>query len=392
MRPLAGLRVVEVSSFVAAPSAGLTLRQLGAEVIRIDPVGGAADTNRWPLSDEGRSLYWAGLNRGKRSVELDLASPEGQAAIVELVCAPGEGSGILVSNLFGKSWLSDDTLRGRRNDLIHVQVLGRSDGAPAVDYVVNAATGLPLATGPSDVDAPVNHVLPAWDLLCGMHAATAVLAALHRRREHGVGAYVTVSLEDVATSTLSMLGMLAEAHQTGVSRPRIGNAVFGSFGSDFALSDGTVVMVAAITGRQWRELVEVTGCVEAVAKLEITSDADFSDEGDRWRHREALVALMQPWFAARTREEAADALGATHILWSPFRELTDLAGDVVAGRSPVTKLRDEPGLGANLVSVGPLRLRGEQEPDVADAPVLGAATESVLTSLRSSAATTGGDR
>ena len=186
IRPLAGLRVVEVSSFVAAPTAGLTLRQLGAEVIRIDPVGGAADTSRWPLSEEGRSLYWAGLNRGKRSVELDLASAEGQAAIVELVCAPGDGNGILVSNLFGKSWLSDEALRARRSDLIHVQVLGRSDGAPAVDYVVNAATGLPFATGPgADLDEPVNHVLPAWDLLCGMHAATAVLAALHRRREHG---------------------------------------------------------------------------------------------------------------------------------------------------------------------------------------------------------------
>src|SRR4051795_1483885 len=259
IRPLAGLRVVEVSSFVAAPTAGLTMRQLGAEVIRIDPVGGAADTSRWPLSDEGESLYWAALNRGKRSVELDLASPEGQAAIVELVCAPGDGNGILVSNLFGKSWLSDEALRARRSDLIHVQVLGRSDGGPAVDYVVNAATGWPLAPGPERLNEPVNHVLPAWDLLCGMHAATAVLAALHRRREQGVGAHITVSLEDVATSTLTTLGMLTEAHQTEVARPRVGNAVYGSFGADFALADGAVVMVAAITNRQWRETVAGAG-------------------------------------------------------------------------------------------------------------------------------------
>lgn len=381
IRPLAGVRVVEVSSFVAAPTAGLTLRQLGAEVIRIDPVGGAADTSRWPLSEQGRSLYWAGLNRGKSSVELDLASEQGQAAIVELVCAPGDGAGVLVSNLHGKAWLSDETLRARRPDLIHVQVLGRSDGSPAVDYVVNAASGLPFATGPEDLETPVNHVLPAWDLLCGMHAATAVLAALHRRREHGVGAHVTVSLEDVATSTLTTLGMLAEAHQTGTARPRVGNAVYGSFGSDFALADGTVVMVAAITDRQWRELLEVTGRAQDMAALEARLGTDLRDEGERWRHRRDVVALLQPWFAERDLDGVTQALRATHILWSPFRQLTDLAADVAAGRSPVAEVRDEGDLGSNVVTVGPLRLRGEDEPDVAPAPVLGADTADVLGAL-----------
>ena len=370
--------MVEVSSFVAAPTAGLTMRQLGAEVIRIDPVGGAADTGRWPLSADGRSLYWAGLNRGKRSVELDLTSAEGQAAIVELVCAPGDGGGILVSNLFGKSWLSDDVLRARRGDLIHVQVLGRTDGSPAVDYVVNAATGLPYATGPEQVAEPVNHVLPAWDLLCGMHAATAVLAALHRRREQGVGAHITVSLEDVATSTLTTLGMLSEAHQTGIARPRVGNAVYGSFGADFALGDGSVVMVAAITRRQWRELLEVTGRSEAMTALEAELQTDFGDEGERYRHRDAVLALLRPWFAERTLDEVASALDATHILWSPFRRLTDLAADVVAGRSPVAQVREEPGLGANVVTTGPLRLRGEADAEVAPAPGLGADTAAVL--------------
>jgi len=364
------------------------MRQLGAEVIRIDPVGGAADTTRWPLSDEGRSLYWAGLNRGKRSVELDLTSPEGQAALVDLVCAPGDGGGILVSNLFGKSWLSDQALRARRSDLIHVQVLGRSDGAPAVDYVVNAASGLPLATGPEQLAEPVNHVLPAWDLLCGMHAATAVLAALHRRREHGVGAHVTVSLEDVAASTLTTLGMLTEAHQTGVARPRVGNAVYGSFGADFTLADGTVAMVAAITGRQWRELLDVTGRADAVRAVESAVGADFGDEGDRFLHREVLVTLMRPWFAERTVEQVATVLDATHILWSPFRRLTDLADDVARGRSPVAQVRDEPGLGSNVVTGGPLRPRGEDDDEPAPppppAPVLGADTDAVLGSITTS--------
>jgi len=373
-RPLEGLRIVEVSSFVAAPTAGLTLRQLGAEVIRIDPLGGAADTTRWPLSAAGRSIYWAGLNRGKASVELDLASPEGQQAIVALVCAPGPGAGILVSNLFGKSWLSDEALRAHRADLIHVQVLGKADGGPAVDYVVNATTGLPYATGPVTSTEPVNHVLPAWDLLTGLHAATAVLSALHRRREHGVGAHVTVSLEDVATSTLATLGLLSEAHQTGVSRSRVGNAVYGSFGADFRLADGEAVMVTTVTGRQWRELLDVTGVNEAVAAVETALGADFGDEGDRFRHREVLVALMRPWFAQRRLEEVAAALDATHVLWAPFRQLTDLAADVASGRSAVAEVRDEPELGSVVVTTGPLRLRNEEPAPVAAAPVLGADT------------------
>ena len=381
--PLAGLRVVEVSSFVAAPTAGLTLRQLGAEVIRIDPVGGAADTKRWPLSAEGRSIYWAGLNRGKSSVELDLSAADGQEVLRKLVCAPGPGNGILVSNVYGRAWLSDETLRAARSDLVHVQVLGRADGSPAVDYVVNAATGLPYATGPEHTTEPVNHVLPAWDLLCGMHAATAVLAAVHRRRETGEGAHITVSLEDVATSTLTTLGLVSEAHQTGVSRPRVGNAVYGTFGTDAALADGTVVMVTAVTSRQWRQLLEVTGVVEAVEQLAVRTGADFSDEGDRYRHREAIVALLRTWFAARTRDEVATALGSTQVLWAPFRHLTDLADDVAAGGSPVATVVDEPGLGSNVVTTGPLRLRGEDAPAVAPAPVLGADTAAVLGAITS---------
>jgi 2-methylfumaryl-CoA isomerase len=384
--PLAGLRIVEVSSFVAAPTAGLTLRQLGAEVIRIDPVGGAADTKRWPLSAQGRSIYWAGLNRGKASVELDLASADGQEALRRLVCAPGDGGGILVSNLYGKSWLSDDRLRADRPDLIHVQVLGWADGTPAVDYVVNAASGLPYATGPEHTTAPVNHVLPAWDLLCGMHAATAILAALHRRRAEGAGAHVTVSLEDVVSSTLATLGLLSEAHQTGVSRPRVGNEVYGTFGTDATLADGTVVMVTAVTRRQWEQLLEVTGRSAAVAAVERALGADFGDEGDRYRHREVLVGLLRPWFAERTRAEVAAALDATQVLWAPFRLLTDLADDVASGRSEVTFVRDEPGLGSNVVTTGPLRLRGESPPDVASAPVLGEDTDAV----RGATTTSGG--
>ncbi|HHX84906.1 MAG TPA: 2-methylfumaryl-CoA isomerase, partial [Actinomycetales bacterium] len=107
-RPLAGLRVVELSSFVASPLCGLTLSQLGAEVIRVDPVGGAADVHRLPVAPDGTSIYWTGLNRGKASVTLDLRSEDGRRALRELVCAPGEGGGILVTNSGGRDWMSHE--------------------------------------------------------------------------------------------------------------------------------------------------------------------------------------------------------------------------------------------------------------------------------------------
>ena len=135
--PLSDLTVIEVSSFVAAPLCGMTLSQLGAEVIRVDPIGGASDTHRWPLAESGTSIYWTGLNKGKRSATIDVRSPEGQELVQRLIV---EGDGVVVTNAAGLSWLSFDTLVAQRPDVIHLQVLGRHDGSTGVDYTVNAAT------------------------------------------------------------------------------------------------------------------------------------------------------------------------------------------------------------------------------------------------------------
>src|SRR5689334_23522147 len=114
---LSGLRVVEGSAFVAAPLGGLALAQLGADVIRFDTVGGGLDYKRWPVTDEGVSLYWAGLNKGKRSIAIDLSRAEGRELATELITAPGEDAGIFLSNFPAQGWLADDALRARRVDL-----------------------------------------------------------------------------------------------------------------------------------------------------------------------------------------------------------------------------------------------------------------------------------
>jgi 2-methylfumaryl-CoA isomerase len=124
MQLLQGLRVVEGSAFVAAPLGGLTLAQLGADVIRFDTIGGGLDYQRWPVTEEGVSLYWAGLNKGKRSIAIDLSRPEGRELATDLITAPGEDAGIFLSNFPGHGWLSDERLRERRPDLVYLNIIG----------------------------------------------------------------------------------------------------------------------------------------------------------------------------------------------------------------------------------------------------------------------------
>ena len=100
--PLSGMRVIEGSAFVAAPSGGMALAQLGAEVIRFDPIGGGLDYKRWPLTEDGFSLYWAGLNKGKKSIQVDLRSGEGQEILQALITAPGEDAGYFLTNFPAK--------------------------------------------------------------------------------------------------------------------------------------------------------------------------------------------------------------------------------------------------------------------------------------------------
>jgi len=377
--PLAGMRVLEISSFVAAPLGGLTLAQLGAEVIRIDPVGGGPDLTRWPLAPSGTSLYWTGLNKHKRSVTLDFRAAESPGVVADLLTASGPDGGIVLTNA-SRDWLSYTELARHRPDLIHLQITGRRDGGTAVDYTVNAATGFPLVTGPEEHSGPVNHVVPVWDVACGLYAAVGLLAAERHRRRTGDGRPITLALEDVALAIAGHLGFLAEA-QLGATRPRIGNHLYGGFARDFATADGERVMVVALTGRHFRDLAEVTGLASTFAELEKLLGADFSADADRYAHREVIAALLARWFAGRTLSEVTSDLDGTSVLWARYRSFTDLitAPDVAA--NPLLREIDQPGAGRILAPGSPLAQPGVG--DVDPAPALGADTAHILAALLS---------
>lgn len=318
---LKGLRVVEGAAFIAGPSAGLHMAQMGAEVIRFDAIGGGPDFRRWPLAPSGDSLYWEGLNKGKKSIAIDLGRPEGRELAVALATAPGEQGGVFLTNYPVKGFLSHEALKARREDIITLRVMGWVDGSPAVDYTINAAVGVPQMTGPSDDDRPVNHVLPAWDLLGGAYAAFAAVSALLRRRLTGEGAEIRVPLSDLAASSLSHLGQVAEV-LTGGDRPRMGNDLFGAFGRDFVTADGKRLIVVAITPRQWTGLLKVLELGDVVAALEASLGISFAcDEGARFTHRAALMPHFEAAFAARDSAALKPAFDAGGVTWGEYQSL-----------------------------------------------------------------------
>jgi len=377
---LKGLRIVEGSAFVAAPTCGLYLAQMGAEVIRFDNIGGGPDFRRWPLAENGSSLYWEGLNKGKKSIAIDLARPAGREIAQRLATAPGENAGLFVTNFPVDGFLSYEALRKLRQDLICVRVMGWADGSQGMDYTINSALGLPLMTGPADDPRPVNHVLAAWDLLTGAYCAFGLVSALLARMRTGEGREIRAPLSDIGAATMANLGFTAEAMVTGRQRPRMGNDIFGAFGRDFTTRDGQTLMLLAITPKQWAKALEVLGLAGEVAALEAELGVSFAtDEGLRFTHRARLYPLFERAFGARTAAELAPAFDAGGVTWGAYQPLEAALEDPRLFKdNPVfEEVRHPSGLSypaPGAMATIPQDARGEVQP----APRLGQHTDEVL--------------
>ena len=380
---LDGLRIVEAAAFVAAPMAGVTLAQMGADVIRIDPIGGGLDYRRWPVTADGTSLYWSGLNKGKRSIAVNLDLIEGQELARSLIVAPGTDAGIFVTNLSASGPMSYASLIEKRPDLIMVHITGSPDGAIAVDYTVNSAVGFPAVTGRSLDGEPINHVLPAWDSVCAMVTTTAILAAERHRRTTGQGQYVRIALSDVAMAVVGNLGYLAEVEINSTERKAHGNDVYGTFGRDFITRDGRRLMILAITPRQWKSLLAAMDLGKAVQAIESTLGIDCFQEADRWGARESLFPLVEDWVLSRDFDEVRSKLDDHHVLWGPYQTFTELvANDKRCSiANPMFEEVDHPGIGKYLTPGLPIEFSQAQRVPAGSTPRLGEHTEEVLSEL-----------
>jgi 2-methylfumaryl-CoA isomerase len=379
---LTGMRIVEASAFVAAPLGGMTLAQMGADVIRIDALGGGLDYRRWPVTEDNTSLFWCGLNKSKRSVAIDLSSPEGRELAMAIITAPGDDAGMLLTNFPPRGWLDHDKLRQRRADLIQVTLQGDRHGGSAVDYTVNPRLGLPMMTGPQAHPDPVNHVLPAWDLITGQMIAVGLLAAERHRLRTGQGQHVKLALQDVGLAVMGHLGFIAEA-QFGQPRQRHGNELFGAFGRDFVCADGVRVMVVGLTAKQWRALCDALDMGPDMAGLGQSLGMDLDQEGNRFRARREIASVVERWVAARAVADVGAAFDRHGVCWSRYQSVDDLVANdpECSVENPLFTRIDQPGVGSMLAPGIPLDFQGIGRHAAQPAPRLGEHTEQVLSEL-----------
>ena len=377
---LKGLSVVEGSAFVAAPLGGMTLAQLGADVIRFDPIGGGLDYRRWPVTQDGASLFWDGLNKGKRSIQIDIRRPEAQELLSELITRPGADEGVFLTNFPAAGWLSYERLKMRREDLIYVNILGDRNGGSAVDYTVNCAVGFADVTGPEGHAEPVNALLPAWDNITGQMAATSVLAAERHRSRTGEGQLVRLALKDVALATAGHLGNLAEIEINDSDRHKAGNFLYGAFGKDFVTVDGRRVMIVGLTPKQWQALVTVTDSTDEMDAIATRTNLDLSEEGARFAARHEIASVLAPWFEVRPYHQVADLLTKAGVCFGPYQSFRQLLSEDVdcSLDNPLFERVTHPATGTYLTPSSPIRFGLSANLKSLSAPKLGEHTNQIL--------------
>jgi 2-methylfumaryl-CoA isomerase len=377
---LSGMRILELSAFIAAPLAGLTLSQLGADVIRVDPEGGGMDYKRWPLSDDNTSLYWAGLNKGKRSVALDLKHESGRDTFREILASSCEDGGILLTNLTGPTWLSYDELCKVRPDLIMVSLTGHNDGKAAVDYTVNCAVGIPMATGYATPEKPVNNMLPAWDAIAGMTLALAILTAERHRRKTGEGQHVTLALSDVAYALVSNLGYTSEAEALRRDRPAIGNHMYGALGHNLPTLDGRQLMFVVLTERHWLTLVNVSNTCHAMAEIEYNRGVDLNSDAGRYEAKDDIILELAKWSNTLTLSEIGPIFDEARILWGPYQTFQQMVQEDPRAslNNPMFQEIEQEGVGRVRATGSPLNFIGKARQTIRPAMRVGADTNDVL--------------
>ena len=307
--PLAGIRVVDLSRVLAGPYATMTLADLGADVVKIEHPRGGDETRSWgPPYAGGEAAYFLSVNRGKRSVALDLKDAEGRDLALEL-CTRAD---VVIENFraggAARLGLDYDSVRARRPDVVYCTISGfgarEPRDRPAYDFVLQAESGLMAITGAPD-GVPTKVGVALIDVVTGLNAAAAILAALHRRDRTGEGELVEVALLDSAFA--SLVNVAQNSLITGEEPKRYGNAHPSIVPyQPFRAADGWVAVAAGNDG------LFVRLCT-AIERPELAADERYATNAERVRNRDSLVAELDPVFAARSTEEWVELLLASGV-------------------------------------------------------------------------------
>jgi crotonobetainyl-CoA:carnitine CoA-transferase CaiB-like acyl-CoA transferase len=379
---LSHLRVLDLSRVLAGPWATQVLADLGAEVIKVERPGAGDETRGWgpPWLRDARgaetreSAYFASANRGKKSIAVDVTRPEGQAIVRRLA----ERSDVLIENFkvgaLSRYGLGYEDLAALNPRLVYCSITGFGQtgpyrARPGYDFLIQGMGGLMSVTGEADGE-PMKVGVAITDLLTGMYAATALLAALAHRDRTGRGQWIDLALLDVQVATLANQ---AEAYLASGRVPgRLGNAHPSIVPYQaFATADGHVVLAVGNDG-QFERLCEVAG------RPELAQDPRFRTNAARVEHRAEVVRALAPILASRTSAQWISALEGAGVPCGPINDLAQVFADPQVRHRAVQVEAPHPLAGSVPMVASPIRLSATPVAYDTPPPLLGQHTREVL--------------
>lgn len=384
-KPLSHIRVLDLSRVLAGPWASQVLADLGADVIKVERPGAGDDTRAWgpPFlrahdGSEAGAGYFLGANRGKRSMTLDLSTPEGQGIVRRMAANCDvvlENYKVGTLDRFGLGWKQLSALNDR---LIYCSITGFGQSGPraaqpAYDFLIQAMGGLMSVTGVPDTDpgaGPQKVGIPIIDLITGVYAATAVTAALAGREISGKGEYIDMAMLDVAVSLLSNQAM--NSLLTGKAPRRTGNAHPNIQPQKvYSCLDGDIVLVVGNDG-QFASLCEVLG------RTELPGDERFQTNSSRVRNQSALQPLLEQAFAARSRAEWLRRLAQAGVPAGPINSIPEALAEPQVQHREMVQTYAHPAAGSVQLVMSPFRFGARGANSDKAPPSLGQHTDEIL--------------
>jgi len=383
--PLSHIRVLDLGRIMAAPWATQILADLGADVIKIERPGAGDDTRSWgpPFlkAEDGSATkeagYFLAVNRGKRSVTIDIAKPEGQALVKKLA----ESCDVVVENFkagaLQKYGLDAASLRAIKPSLIYCSVTGFGQDGPrrdqaAYDFMIQAMGGLMSITGEKD-GAPQKVGVPIVDLMTGMYAAVAILAAVAKRDRNGEGETIDLAMLDVQSAFLANQAMNFLVgnripHRAGNRHPNIQPQ------DVFPAQDGHIVLAVGNDG-------QFVKLCEAIGRPDWAQDPRFIKNADRVRNEAALTPLLAERFRDFTRAELTAKLDAAGVPCGPINAVPDVFADPQVQHRQMLRHLPHPLAGTVPQVVSPIRMQDAPLAFDRAPPTLGQHTDDVLAEL-----------
>ena len=371
MLPLEGVRVLDLSRVLAGPYATMMLADLGADVLKVEHPERGDDTRHWgPPFAGGESAYFLSINRNKRSMGVDLKDPEGLEKVKKLATS----ADVLIENMrrgaLEKLGLGYEGLKEVNPGLVYCSITGFGPGEdeerPGYDFLVQARGGIMGITGFADGE-PTKVGVAIADMVCGLQATMAVLAALHRRSVTGEGARIEVPLFE---SQLSWLVNRAQEYLvSGEETGRMGNAHPSIV--PYQTFDASDKKIALAVGND----AQFGNLCKALGREELATDERFARNPDRVANREELVALLQEEFSKKTADEWVEEVRGAGVPIGPVNTLADVFSDGHVLSSDVLQDVEHPAAGTLKLLASPILVDGERLPIRRPPPTLGQHTD-----------------